>query len=524
MSFNGPALSFDDEGSILFDGEKFIVNNPSKVPDNFDSGGRPVIGLPETHPASPNYRRPWLPSYIDPPVISTPPPVQQNPVQRPPATSRPQPPAKESQPWLPSYIDPPVTSTPPPVVVAPDISGAADKPGAQAAPPDIEEVGDDFGTDGLVDGISWDHPYRYRNLDVILVQQDIEMRPLTFQHCFAHSASRQDAMECIYAYPPDLDESELRHLQQFAEQKGSNMPAGMGGGGTDDEDGVGFSVPRRSLIRYEEHLESKYGFQIEWGDASDENIVAEQLNNLAQATSLIVNYLTEKVYGDESAALFAFRQFFGLSKFGRLVVNLGADGKLEKSTYGYVPPAYYNDERRLKNENLEELNQMYLGSAVDIATIVHEFGHVIDRSVQIVWQFEHNRDFWAPWRDETYVNMDLTIYHKSIEGLAAKQRATQEVWADTFMTAVLDPSNLKFGREYDVYSVKDAYVDDLPFSGLYNCTDDTCTRRVVRWRLDDEGNLEYFAGTVMDYMPDLLSGVMNPAKWRWIDELGLENL
>ena len=29
MSFNGPALSFDDEGSILFDGEKFIVNVPA---------------------------------------------------------------------------------------------------------------------------------------------------------------------------------------------------------------------------------------------------------------------------------------------------------------------------------------------------------------------------------------------------------------------------------------------------------------------------------------------------------------
>ena len=28
MSFNGPALSFDDEGSILFDGEKIIVTVP----------------------------------------------------------------------------------------------------------------------------------------------------------------------------------------------------------------------------------------------------------------------------------------------------------------------------------------------------------------------------------------------------------------------------------------------------------------------------------------------------------------
>ena len=28
MSFDGPALSFDDEGSILFDGEKIIVTVP----------------------------------------------------------------------------------------------------------------------------------------------------------------------------------------------------------------------------------------------------------------------------------------------------------------------------------------------------------------------------------------------------------------------------------------------------------------------------------------------------------------
>ena len=67
MSFNGPALSFDDEGSILFDGEKFIVNNPSKVPANFNSGGKPVVGLPEDHPAQTQNQQ--TSTYVPPPVI-----------------------------------------------------------------------------------------------------------------------------------------------------------------------------------------------------------------------------------------------------------------------------------------------------------------------------------------------------------------------------------------------------------------------------------------------------------------------
>ena len=74
MSFNGPALSFDDEGSILFDGEKFIVNDPSKVPDNFNPGGRPVVGLPETHPGHPNNQAPTLgPFPTIPPGLHVPP-------------------------------------------------------------------------------------------------------------------------------------------------------------------------------------------------------------------------------------------------------------------------------------------------------------------------------------------------------------------------------------------------------------------------------------------------------------------
>ncbi|MCY4539860.1 MAG: hypothetical protein OXE52_16725 [Chloroflexi bacterium] len=36
-------FSSDQEGSIVFDGEQFIINNPEKVPENFDAGDKPVI-------------------------------------------------------------------------------------------------------------------------------------------------------------------------------------------------------------------------------------------------------------------------------------------------------------------------------------------------------------------------------------------------------------------------------------------------------------------------------------------------
>ena len=65
MAFTG--FSSDEEGTIVYDGEKFIVTNPSKVPANFDSGDKEVVGLPETHPAHPNNRRPF--AYEPPPVI-----------------------------------------------------------------------------------------------------------------------------------------------------------------------------------------------------------------------------------------------------------------------------------------------------------------------------------------------------------------------------------------------------------------------------------------------------------------------
>ena len=62
MAFTG--FSSDEEGSIVFDGEQFIINNPDNVPPDFDPGDRPVI-------------------YTRPPVVpSTPVPPPTAPVQQ----------------------------------------------------------------------------------------------------------------------------------------------------------------------------------------------------------------------------------------------------------------------------------------------------------------------------------------------------------------------------------------------------------------------------------------------------------
>lgn len=57
MTFTG--FSSDQEGSIVYDGEKFIINNPDKVPENFDSGDKPVI---YTRPPAPKPPAPTTPN------------------------------------------------------------------------------------------------------------------------------------------------------------------------------------------------------------------------------------------------------------------------------------------------------------------------------------------------------------------------------------------------------------------------------------------------------------------------------
>ncbi len=55
MAFTG--FPSDEEGSIVFGGEQFIINNPENVPNNFNPHGRPVVGLPEGCPCHPDNRK-----------------------------------------------------------------------------------------------------------------------------------------------------------------------------------------------------------------------------------------------------------------------------------------------------------------------------------------------------------------------------------------------------------------------------------------------------------------------------------
>ncbi len=122
MPFRG--ISVDDEGSIIYDGKKFIVRNPkSKALKNFNPGDKPLIGLPEDHPSHPNNRK-KSPRTI-PPGLHVPPP----------ATT--QPPQREQRESRDLYVDPTIqeyeerqerrtTTAPAPPVIA--------------EPPDIDEI------------------------------------------------------------------------------------------------------------------------------------------------------------------------------------------------------------------------------------------------------------------------------------------------------------------------------------------------------------------------------------------------
>ena len=259
----------------------------------------------------------------------------------------------------------------------PDTGHATEELGAHE-PPDIDEFGDGFGTEfGWIPSANLDQQSKYTSPDVMRVKQDIETRPLIFQHCFQHSYSPRLALEFIYAEPPKFSESELRYCQQEAKQQ-MRLRAGMADGGAGEADVTGFTNSR-SVHRYKGHLKDKYGFTIEWGEAANETNMAGQLNNLAKSVAHIVNYL-DVVYADDpiTTGISVFQQYFSQNEHGQLNIQLGADAfftenfeniaKEDAPNIGYVP--------------LGGTINMYLGSMVDVPTIVHEFGHVIDRSLR----------------------------------------------------------------------------------------------------------------------------------------------
>ena len=316
--------------------------------------------------------------------------------------------------------------------------------------------------------------YAYSNLDLLRVKQDIERRILTFKLCFEQAQSPREALEFLYAESLDCNNSELTNLLE------QQIFSGMGGGGDDansnDDSDIDLDI-HHFAFEYEEHLESMYGYEIKWASGRDTNRL-KQLHNLAQASTHIVNYLSQEVFdGDEAQALSVFQQQFSQSEaYGQLMVHLGAD-----SDAGAGEPAYGRVPLRGSEE---ELRKMYLGSAVDIPTIVHEFGHVIDRSKGIKDSYDARAPVWQEWFKAVGLYLGSLIWKRAIEGFAGKESLDEEVWADLFMTAVISPSNPGISKPYEVYSIIDERLEE--FTGLggafYECGErGGCARRSVKW-------------------------------------------
>ncbi len=196
----------------------------------------------------------------------------------------------------------------------------------------------------------------------------------------------------------------------------------------------------------------------------------------------------------------AFMQRFSHSEHGRLQVFLGAESLLAKSFditehvasyYGFVPLGLEKDDERTR--------RMYLGSAVDIATIVHEFGHVIDRSADLTAHLDGkvgHGEFRLMNADDKYgINLNRNVLDYAIEGFVGKQYLAQELLADLFMTAVLDPAVSDTEYRVDavgdrVYSDAGAVLDDpvavfATFNSsvrLFKCGRDApCISRPIQW-------------------------------------------
>lgn len=193
MSFDGPALSFDDEGSILFDGEKIIVTVPvgHEVLDHLGTEEDIPFPVVYTHPSHHQDQRPS--THV--------PPAGSNPVFNKEKAREHVERARQTWESARNKESKPGSSE---TKVTTDTNKARDEISVQAIPPDIAEMQDDFGSNGSVDSVSWDRLHAYSNLDVIRVKQDIERRPLTYELCFKQTTSFQSACEFIYADPEDV--------------------------------------------------------------------------------------------------------------------------------------------------------------------------------------------------------------------------------------------------------------------------------------------------------------------------------
>jgi len=217
--------------------------------------------------------------------------------------------------------------------------------------------------------------------------------------------------------------------------------------GFDDQDS-------ETAAEYEVFLETVLGYSLELGS----DISAVQMQTFAQANLAIIEYLNEVTNGN---GLQTFIEVWSQNPNGeQVVIWFGdvAEGNTGGDSFGLVPQPESADG--------DSLNSIYLGSDVNVATIVHEFGHHLDRWFKLrqdpafggeggltgyltgVGDNNTSQMFDLTGGDFN-LNLDLVTF--GMQGFAAKQMLPAEFFADLFMTAVLDGSGAQvFSLDVDV--------------------------------------------------------------------------
>lgn len=505
MSFDGPALSFDDEGSILFDGEKIIVTVPvgHEALDHLGTEEDIPFPIVYTHPSHHHNQQPspGTPSLDDNPAfIKEQAQAFNENVRQERESAR----NMESEPNTPDIPDDLPAETQPEigrVETGSYADGDAVSPGYLTAESyiDLLHMAEHLRLMGRA--------YRDSSPEALGVMQDGLLRPFTYSTIFRHFPSCSESMEFIYADPLDVDDCPVI---DFARRLWSGHGGASGGSSSNARNDVEetftlddvkqfteidlatekFDVA--DVAYYEKMLNKVFDYEIvieeNYGYSPEKKI--SQLQNLAKANVHIVNYFAVEAGFklDENEALEEFKKHFSRTDRGKLKVHLGDNDETQGKYLGRVPLP--------ESSTQKNLDKIYLGSLVDIPTIVHEFGHVMDRNINMTAYLEGrlgDGEFHLSKADSKYgVNLNRDILEYVIEGFVAKQFFGRELLADLFMTAVLS------GEGYEVESVKDptyneareiiddpiavfATFDD-PDGPIFVCGGDSpCFMRVVEW-------------------------------------------
>lgn len=264
----------------------------------------------------------------------------------------------------------------------------------------------------------------------------------------------------------------------------------------DDADVAHYEKMLNKVFDYEIVFKVKYGY------SPEEKI--RQMQNLAKANVHIVDYFAFEagLYFGVDEALEEFRKHFSRTDEGKLQVHLGDNAEIKGATFGLAPLPESATQKSI-------LDTVFLGSRVDIPTIVHEFGHVIDRNINMTAYLEgklgDGRFHLSKAHPTHGAILDEIILWWVIEGFVAKQFLVRELWADLFMTAVLS------GMGFKVKSIEDEHIrtfvefkyDLFECDNATNPGDAPCIDRDVVWEVHP------IARAVREFLPKVFRHAMS---------------